>query len=325
MIFRCLSWAPGPDSSSKIEIDYAELVAVSGMNARTEDAMRNDAGFLMKMEEIVHSSSHTVITKKSPVFLQFPPYIIAEGFKAFIIEKTEKGTIVFAYPEDPSPAYLKEFRINAVELLTIKMAEKSKTNRKKNTPEFYTKKLKTLAKKIDGEEPYSVGFSELMSHYATVIAQEMDVGAEERKNIILAAYLSNIGVTAIPESVFSKKGVYSKDDYEMTKIHSEAGALFIALILGNHAVEQYIRYHHERMDGLGYPEGLKGREIPLGARIIAVVQTFSSKIRGRDYREPLSFEKIIQMIEEESGKSLDSDVVSALVNWFKRKAGKSIV
>jgi HD-GYP domain-containing protein (c-di-GMP phosphodiesterase class II) len=158
-----------------------------------------------------------------------------------------------------------------------------------------------------------------MSQYASVIAREMKTSPEDRKNILLAAYLSNIGVVAIPEKILFKKGVYTKEEYEATKIHSEAGALFVALTIGNRQVEQYIRYHHERMDGAGYPEGLKGLEIPLGARILAVVQTFSSKIRGRDYREPLSFEKIIQLIEEDSGKSLDREVVSALVNWFKRK------
>ncbi len=303
----------------KIEIDYAELTAVSGLDPKTEDAMRNDVHFLIRIEEFVRDYHHTVAASPSPALERLPPCLAAAGFKAFIAEKTEKGTLFFCYDETPDPAYLKDFRVKTVELLALKMAEKSKTARKKNSVEYYVKKLKALAKRIDAEEPYSVGFSELMSNYASAIAGEMKIHAEERKNIILAAYLSNIGTTVIPAAIFSKKGVYTQEEYEATKIHSEAGALLVALTIGNEPVEQFIRYHHERVDGLGYPEGLKGADIPLGARILAVVQTFSSKIRGRDYRESLSFDKIICMIEEEAGKSLDADVVSALVRWFKRK------
>ena len=71
------------------------------------------------------------------------------------------------------------------------------------------------------------------------------------------------------------------------------------------------------MDGLGYPEGRSGQEIPLGARIIAVVQTFSSKIKGRNYREPVSFDKIISTIEQEAGKSLDPEVVANVLERFR--------
>ena len=303
----------------KIENDYGELLAVSGISPDTEDRMRNDASLLMSMQEIVNDRDHIIMNRESEEFLKIPGYFTAEGYTDYIIEKTEKGIIVFCYTEAPEPSYLKEYRTEAVELLTIKMAEKSRTNRKKNTIEFYTKKLKNLARLIDQEEPYSVGFSELMSHYALVLSREMKCSPEESKNIALAAYLSNIGVTAIPDSILSKKGVYNKEEYEATQIHPEAGALYVTLLLGNHSVEQFIRYHHERIDGLGYPEGLKGQEIPLGAKIITVVQAFLSKIRGRNYREPISFEKIILWIEEESGKSLDAEVAFCLIDWFKRK------
>jgi len=303
----------------KIENDYGELLAVSGINPKTEEFMHNDSNLLINIEGLVRERENVIIHRESPEFSRIPDYLTAEGFTEFIAEKTEKGIIVFCYTEAPDDSYLKEYRIKAVDLLTIKMAEKSKTNRKKNPAEFYIKKLKNLARLIDQQEPYSIGFSELMSHYASVIARELKCNPEESKNIKLAASLSNIGVTAIPDRILTKKGVYNEEEYEATKIHPEAGALLVALLIGNKPVEQFIRYHHERLDGSGYPEGLTGQEIPLGARIIAVVQTFLSKIKGRNYREPISFEKIIVLIEEESGKSLDAQIVSSLVNWFKRK------
>jgi len=303
----------------KIEIDYGELFAISGISPKTEDRMRNDSNLLVNIETFVDKTCDVIMDKSTREFSAMPSYLAEEGFKGYIIEKVEKGIIVFCYSGKPEESYLKEYRRNAVELLTLKMAEKSKTNRKKNTNEFYIGKMKALARAIDQVAPYSVGFSELMSHYASVITKEMKLGPEESKNIKLATYFSNIGVTILPDYLLLKEGVYTEDEYEMTKVHSEAGALFVVLLIGNHDIEKYIRYHHERMDGLGYPEGLNGKEIPLGARIIAVVQTFSSKIKGRNYREPVSFDKIISTIEQEAGKSLDPEVVASLVNWFKKK------
>lgn len=303
----------------KIENDYGELLVLSGFNLKTEGLMHNDSNFLANIEGAVSKKDYLIVNKESYEFFKIPIYLIAEGFNWFIIEKTEKGIITFCYTKEPNESYLKEYRRKAVELMTIKMAEKSKTDRKKISAEFYIKKLKDLARLIDQEESYSIGFSELISHYASVITSELKLDPEESKNIKIAAYLSNIGVTAIPDSILSKNGVYTSKEYETAKIHSEAGALFVALLTGNNSIQQYIRYHHERPDGLGYPEGLKGLEIPIGARIITVAQTFLSKIKGRNYREPLSFEKVIAILIEESGKSLDEQIVSCLINWFKRK------
>ncbi|MHB1485147.1 MAG: HD-GYP domain-containing protein [Saccharofermentanales bacterium] len=303
----------------KIENDYGELLATSGINLKTEEIMLNDSGFLSDIAELVNEKEYIIINKNTHGFYKIPNCLTAEKFTSFIVERTDSGIIAFCYTEEPDESYLKEYRRKAVDLLTIKMSEKSKTRQKKNTPEFYIRKMKNLASLIDKEETYSIGFSELLSQYAAVISRELGLDPEDIKDIKIAAYLSNIGVTVIPESILSKKGVFTAEEYEIMKVHSEAGALFVALLTGNNTIEQYIRYHHERPDGMGYPEGLKGGEIPQGARIIAVAQTFLGKIKGRNYRNPISFEKIIMMIEDESGVSLDAQIVDCLILWFRKK------
>jgi HD-GYP domain-containing protein (c-di-GMP phosphodiesterase class II) len=179
--------------------------------------------------------------------------------------------------------------------------------------------LKLLAQTIDQLSPYTVGYSEMMGRYSIMIAQEMGLPEQMIRDVGLAAFLSNIGVLGLSEGLFFKEGKYSEVEYEQMKLHAEVGASIIDITLAHSEVSSYIRYHHERMDGNGYPSGLAGNEIPLGARIIAVVQTFLAKINSRSYRQSLPFDQAIELLKAAAGTQLDPEVVAVFVDWFSRK------
>lgn len=183
----------------------------------------------------------------------------------------------------------------------------------------YVEMLKLLSRTIDNLNPYTVGYSEMTSRYSVIIAQEMGLPHQEIQDIAQAAYLSNIGVLGLSEELYLKEGKFSDIEFEKMKLHAEVGAEIVEMLIGNKAVASYIRHHHERMDGHGYPAGLRGQEIPTGARIIAVVQTFLAKINGRKYRAPLSFDKALDLLKSSAGSQLDPQVVDALHRWFQRK------
>jgi HD-GYP domain-containing protein (c-di-GMP phosphodiesterase class II) len=183
----------------------------------------------------------------------------------------------------------------------------------------YTELLKLLARTIDSMNPYTVGYSELMALYSAAVAREMNLSRKEAAAISLAAYLSNIGVLGLSEELYLKEGKFSEIESEKMKLHAEVGAAIVEITIGDKAVADIIRYHHERMDGNGYPAGLHGEEIPVGARIIAVVQTFLAKIGGRRYRDPLPFDKALGQLKAAEGSQLDAKVVQAFLNWWERK------
>ncbi|MCZ8512626.1 HD domain-containing protein [Paenibacillus filicis] len=183
----------------------------------------------------------------------------------------------------------------------------------------YTELLKMISRSIDNLNPYTVGYSELMARYSVAIAQELKLPKEEIASISLAAYLSNIGVLGLSEELYLKEGKYSEAEFEKMKLHAEVGASIVEMTIGDKLVADCIRYHHERMDGNGYPAGIRGDEIPVGARIIAVVQTFLAKIGGRKYREPLPFDKAMGLVRSIAGAQLDPNVVDALIRWFEGK------
>jgi HD-GYP domain-containing protein (c-di-GMP phosphodiesterase class II) len=158
-----------------------------------------------------------------------------------------------------------------------------------------------------------------MYRYSIIICKELKLSKQDTKDISLAAYLSNIGVIGISDQVLTNKGKYSEVEYSMMKLHAESGASIIEATIGNSKIASYIRHHHERIDGFGYPYELKGDEIPLGGRIIAVVQTFLAKILGREYRKPIPFDQALNQLKIASGTQLDAEVVDAFINWFKEK------
>jgi len=183
----------------------------------------------------------------------------------------------------------------------------------------YEQILKTLAQLQDNLLPHTVGYSDLMSRYSIVVAKEMGMNEEEIRDVALAAYLSNIGVMGISADLINKEGKFSEEEFELMKLHSEVGASIVESTLGNKRVASYILHHHERMDGNGYPAGLAGSDIPLGAKIVGAVQTFLAMINGRKNRDPLPFDQAMQNFAKAAGAQLDEAVVNALLAWFRKK------
>lgn len=180
-------------------------------------------------------------------------------------------------------------------------------------------KLKLMAQMVDHLQPHTIGYSEMMSRFSIILAKEMGLSPDEVVNVGLAAYLSNIGVIGLSDVLLHKEGAYTDIEFEQMKSHAEVGAAIIMNMLGNAQMASYIRYHHERIDGNGYPEGIQQEDIPIGARIIAVVQTFLAKINGRSYRPALSFDKALEVLQSAAGTQLDEEVVRHFIQWFQKK------
>lgn len=179
--------------------------------------------------------------------------------------------------------------------------------------------LKAFVRTVENMNPYWVGYSEQVMRYTLAIASEIGYPERELSSLAVAAYFSNIGMYLLSEELMEKAGEYLPHEVEQMKLHAEIGALIAEIFLGDRETADMIRYHHERMDGLGYPEGLKGEEIPLGARMIAVVQTFLAKMSGRSYRPALDFEQALLHVQRAAGSQLDESLVSALLSWIEKK------
>jgi putative nucleotidyltransferase with HDIG domain len=183
--------------------------------------------------------------------------------------------------------------------------------------------LKALARAVDAKSSWTAGHSERVTRLALNLADTLILDPRERENLHRAGLLHDIGKLGVSAAILDKPGKLSEPEYEIIKTHPHKGARILEPIEEYTALIPIILQHHERFDGKGYPNGLSGNAIHLGARILAVADTFDAMISDRPYREGMFLERVMGIIQQESGRQLDPVVVEALMNTIYRKAPKA--
>ncbi len=172
--------------------------------------------------------------------------------------------------------------------------------------------VRSLTAAIDGKDPYTRGHSERVMVYSTIIAQELGLPHQEVEKIRISALLHDVGKIAIEDRILRKPAALTDQEFEIMKKHPEKGALIMS---ENPEMADYIpgmHFHHETLDGRGYPRGLKGDQIPLMARIVSVADCFDAMTTNRPYQRAMSFETAIERITSFAGSRYDERVVLAL-------------
>lgn len=166
---------------------------------------------------------------------------------------------------------------------------------------------------IDAKSRWTKGHSERVTEYAIMIAREMELNETEIKTLRTATLLHDIGKIGTYDAILDKPDSLTKEEYEMVKKHTIHGEEILRPIKGLEPILPVIRAHHERVDGKGYPDGLKGDKIPLLAKIVSVADTYDSMTADRPYRRSPGREYAISELKRCSGTQFDSDVVDAFL------------
>ncbi|GEM_PF-6932810 len=182
--------------------------------------------------------------------------------------------------------------------------------------EAYIRLLLAVASAMDTHESYLAGHTERVAMLACALAQEMGMRDEEINELRLAALLHDIGEVVIPIDILHKSGKLTESEFDVIRQHPGVGAEFVSVVPRLAGVADVIHAHQERYDGQGYPRGLKGKEIPLHARIIAVADTYDAITNIRLHRESGNHLQAIAELERCSGKGFDPDIVAAFGKIF---------
>ena len=172
----------------------------------------------------------------------------------------------------------------------------------------------SLAGAIDAKDPYTKGHSTSVSRYSEALARAINLPEEEVERITLGALLHDVGKIGIPENILKKPDRLSDDEWAIMKQHPVIGAEKV--LMPNEALRDLIpivKYHHEHIDGSGYPEHLKGDEIPLAAKIVAVADAFHALISDRPYRKGLSLDVACNILQEGAGKQWDTNLIRKFI------------
>ncbi len=179
--------------------------------------------------------------------------------------------------------------------------------------------LEVLVNALEAKDPYSRGHSARIADLSAMVAAEMGLEDEDVEAVRTAGRLHDIGKIGIREEVLVKQGPLTDDEYEHVKQHVVVGSQILAPLTHLREVIHYVRSHHERWDGRGYPDGLKGEEIPIGARILAVVEVYDALTTSRPYQEKMSSEFAVERMRDLTGTGIATDVFDALEAVVNRR------
>lgn len=184
--------------------------------------------------------------------------------------------------------------------------------------ELFMSSIRALAAAIDAKDPYTAGHSERVSRYASCIGREMNLPDEEVGRVRLAALLHDVGKIGVDDRIIRKPTALTEEEFEIMKCHPVKGAAIMGAISQLADVIPGMKYHHEKWQGGGYPEGLSGEEIPLQARIVAVADCFDAMTTTRPYQRAMEVGYVIRRIRELAPARYDPVVVEALVRSYHK-------
>ncbi len=173
--------------------------------------------------------------------------------------------------------------------------------------------IDSLVRTLEARDSYTKGHSLRVRHYALHLARALRLAPGERKQLSLAAKLHDIGKVGVPEHILNKPGRLTSAEFESIREHPAIGERILMPIIRNRTVLGAIRGHHERLDGKGYPDGLRGEAIPLLARLIAVVDCYDALTSSRAYRSALSTNEACAALRAGAGAQFDPELVRAFL------------
>lgn len=186
----------------------------------------------------------------------------------------------------------------------------------------YLQFIRVLANTLESKDRYTYHHSARVSIYANLIAERLNLPVEEKKELEVGAFLHDIGKVGVDNQIILKESKLAEPEFEAVKKHTEIGVHLIAPLGLSPDVISIIRHHHERYDGKGYPNGLKGEEVPFLARIIGLVESFDAMVADRPYRKALPLQTVVKELKQCAGTQFDPVLVNTLIEIIVEKGSE---
>jgi putative nucleotidyltransferase with HDIG domain len=226
-----------------------------------------------------------------------------------LIEVYDTRTRVFSGVE----SYLAELAATHIGALVAGFEHEERAQR------LYRETLASLSNALEAKDSVTSQHTDEVVRLAVGAAAELELELEAVRSVELGAALHDIGKVRVPESILNKPGPLTDEEWAVMKTHPEIGEHILRPIQSLQAILPIVRHHHERWDGTGYPDGLSGRAIPLGARIVAVCDAYQAMTEDRPYRAALSTAEARDELEVGAGTQFDADCVKALFQALDRR------
>ncbi len=318
-------FAVGEEASAEEGVQHLVLEGVCGLPYKTLGERLRVLAVSGPWYRLLRQSTPLVITGLShPIYRSLAQWIEAWDLQASTlasvslstVDGTALGLLLLARSVGDPPFSLKELDL----LQTVAEIGANALQRARayeNLEQTFLETVLALAQTIDVKDAYTGDHSGRLAEWALAVAEVLGLSETEKQHLHWAALLHDIGKIGIPDEILLKPGPLSAEEWAVMKRHPEIGADIIRRVQGLQPVAEIIAAHHERWDGSGYPKGLKGEEIPLGARILAVVDSYGAMVDERIYRKASTHQEALEQIRRNAGKLYDPRVVEAFVQVMK--------
>ena len=306
---RCVAmWGVGEQSFSDLRIEEAEQHAL--IDGSTSDSLvRNtdtSSGFINRNRDLLTAEGVEIVL----------PMIVRGEITGLVLLGGKASGEEFSSDDfETIRAMVRHIGVGIhTHRLLEQLAQRAAENRRlyDELRAIYRDTVRAFAAAIDIKDKYTQGHSERVGRYSEIIAREMGWAEEEVEGIQIAGYLHDIGKLIVDRDIINAPyNIDAKNSSELNR-HPAAGYEILAPIRHPYAdIPLMAKYHHERLDGRGYPDGLTDEQIPIGAKIVSLADSFDAMTTDRPYRRRRSFEDVVRDLRESSGKQFDAKVVAA--------------
>lgn len=328
--FRILIVEDDPDTRRVLSLNFQHNgfkfvdTASNGQDAiqAIRDARRERDPFrLILLDLMLPGISGFDVCEQITLSFQIPVIVVtAKNSKSDQVRCFELGAEDFIEkPFDNDLLRLKVGRLLAEKYLISQLEQSNYRNKK-----LFLNILQVIAKILEAKDSYTQFHSENVAKYARRIARKIGFAKEQVDVVGVAGILHDIGKIGIQDAIINKVGKLTDEEFEMIKKHPTIAAAVLEPIEEFQPIIEDIRHHHERFDGRGYPAGLKGARIPLGARIIAVSDAFDVMTTGRQYMTARSHEDALEELRRCAGAQFDPDIVEMMGQVIEEELGMQI-
>ncbi len=237
-----------------------------------------------------------------------PSYFVGAGAAALAVGIYNFLSVTWLLPLAAAPLYL---TYHTYKMYMGRIDDEQRHVRE--MADLHLATIEALALAIDAKDQTSQSHIRRVQLYAAALARALGMSENEIQGVKTAALLHDIGKLAVPEHILSKPGPLTPEEFQKIRAHPKVGADIISAVPFPYPVSPLILSHHERWDGKGYPAGLRGEDIPLGARILSVVDYFDALMAERPYHKAMGFDAAVGLLQQEAGKGLDPRVVDKFI------------
>jgi putative nucleotidyltransferase with HDIG domain len=317
------------DSDNPLQIITFYNIAFTGISARTEQFKT----LLSRGEfEAIRATVVSLHVRGSDRFTSLLAPMAVEGggeFFLFPISIKDRflGLLILGYRTAPEQIREELVRASQIADEIANALDNVRLIEELNSLNWGT--IKTLANAVDAKSPWTAGHSERVTMLALEIGKEMGIAEHEMDLLHWGGLFHDMGKIGVPEEILDKPGKLTEEEFALIKKHPGKGAEILAPIRAYHGAIPVVAQHHERFDGQGYPLGLSGEGISLGARILSVADVFDALYSDRPYRQGWEIGKVIAYMEENAGRNFDPEVVKAflridLTTYFESHADSDL-